>query len=256
MDDFEALPIQFMNYHGATNIDDMFETMEYAVDKDDIQHIFIDNLQFLLPRKLSLKSPFERLDLQDQVVDRFRNFATAKNVNVIMVVHPKKEDDIMDLGLGSIGGSAKCSQEADMVMILQKPNLGGAVALDIKKNRYDGFLGRIMLQYNATNQTLTQASDIISFQTDKNKYNSNLGMKVTLPAKHLWEQAMKRREEERSKTISNAMTSAKSAVENMVSPSEISSIDPTPEDSALAEVSKPVKSKSPRVGSKASKKQM
>jgi hypothetical protein len=60
-----------------------------------------------------------------------------------------------------------------------------------------------MLQYNAVNQTLTQASDIISFQTENNNSHANqkskltnaLGMKVTIPPKDLWERALKRREE-------------------------------------------------------------
>lgn len=67
--------------------------------------------------------------------------------------------------------------------------------MDVKKNRYDGLLGRIMLQYTAVNQTLTQASDIISFETRNNKLSNSLGVKVTVPAKNLWEQAVKRREE-------------------------------------------------------------
>ena len=40
-------------------------------------------------------------------------------VNIIVVIHPKKEDDSIELGLSSIGGTAKATQEADLVMILQ-----------------------------------------------------------------------------------------------------------------------------------------
>lgn len=83
MDDFESLPIQYMNYYGSTPIDTVLETMEYAVDKDDIQHIIIDNLQFMLPRT-SIKptsNAFEKYDLQDFVLDKLRLFATSKNVS-------------------------------------------------------------------------------------------------------------------------------------------------------------------------------
>ena len=54
-------------------------TMEAVVYKDDIQHIIIDNLQFLLPR-VPAKSAFEKFEFQDSVVDEFRRFATEKNV--------------------------------------------------------------------------------------------------------------------------------------------------------------------------------
>jgi hypothetical protein len=40
-------------------------------------------------------------------------------------------------------GSAKATQEADLVLILQR--LEGHAYLDVKKNRYDGAVGRIYL---------------------------------------------------------------------------------------------------------------
>lgn len=92
--------------------------MEYTVDKDDVQHIILDNLQFLLPRTMT-KSSFEKYDYQDLVIEKFRRFCTLKNVNIILVVHPRKEEDESILGLSSIGGSAKASQEADLVLLLQ-----------------------------------------------------------------------------------------------------------------------------------------
>ncbi len=58
MDDFESLPLHYMNYYGATAIEQVLETMEYAVDKDDIQHIIIDNLQFMMPRLTNMKNSF------------------------------------------------------------------------------------------------------------------------------------------------------------------------------------------------------
>lgn len=41
------------------------------------------------------------------------------------MIHPRKEDDRMALGMSSIFGSAKATQEADMVIILQKPSTDG-----------------------------------------------------------------------------------------------------------------------------------
>lgn len=62
---------------------------------------------------------FDKFDQQDQAISQFRQFATEKNVNVILVVHPRKEDDDAALGVASIGGSAKASQESDIVIIMQ-----------------------------------------------------------------------------------------------------------------------------------------
>lgn len=57
--------------------------------------------------------------LQDIALDKFRKFATEKNVHVTLVIHPRKEDEGHRLTTSSIFGSAKASQEADLVVILQ-----------------------------------------------------------------------------------------------------------------------------------------
>jgi hypothetical protein len=43
-------------------------------------------------------------------------------VNVIIVVHPRKEDEMASLDLSSVFGTAKATQEADIVLILQVDN--------------------------------------------------------------------------------------------------------------------------------------
>lgn len=57
--------------------------------------------------------------LQDVALDKFRKFATEKNVHITLVIHPRKEDEGHKLTLSSIFGSAKATQEADLVVILQ-----------------------------------------------------------------------------------------------------------------------------------------
>eukprot|EP00600_Ochromonadales_sp_CCMP1393_P010116 CAMPEP_0174961352 /NCGR_PEP_ID=MMETSP0004_2-20121128/4192_1 /TAXON_ID=420556 /ORGANISM="Ochromonas sp., Strain CCMP1393" /LENGTH=1031 /DNA_ID=CAMNT_0016209787 /DNA_START=137 /DNA_END=3232 /DNA_ORIENTATION=+ len=155
--DFEALPLQLLNFHGATEVDRIMAAMDAAVYKDDIQHIIIDNLQFLLPRAAA-RNAFEKFEFQDSVIERFRHFATEKNVNIILVIHPRKEDETSLLSISSIFGSAKASQEADLVMILQNalPSTGSGGltnthihrTLEVKKNRYDGHTGSVPLQFN------------------------------------------------------------------------------------------------------------
>jgi hypothetical protein len=40
-------------------------------------------------------------------------------VNIIVVIHPEKSQDDIPLGLSSIGATAKATQEADLVLMLQ-----------------------------------------------------------------------------------------------------------------------------------------
>ena len=57
--------------------------------------------------------------VQDAALDKFRKFATEKNVHITLVIHPRKEDEAFKLTTSSIFGSAKASQEADLIVILQ-----------------------------------------------------------------------------------------------------------------------------------------
>lgn len=63
---------------------------------------------------------YQKFDLQDKVSSMLRKIATELDVHVCLVVHPKKVEDDTQLSAGSIFGSAKITQEADNVMILQK----------------------------------------------------------------------------------------------------------------------------------------
>jgi twinkle protein len=85
----------------------------------------------------------------------------ALQVNVILVVHPRKEDDRVALNISSVFGSAKATQEADLVMILQVfllpdahshtlslQRIEGGSFVDIRKNRYDGQLGKVAVDFN------------------------------------------------------------------------------------------------------------
>lgn len=122
MNDFENLPLKFMSFFGGSDIEHIIEVMDHAIYQDDISHIIIDNLQFMTPRQFSSKSTvnqFEKFDIQDYLIDRFRKFATEKNVNVILVIHPRKVEEDQPLSLASISGTSKATQEADIVLILQ-----------------------------------------------------------------------------------------------------------------------------------------
>ncbi len=182
-DDFESLPLKFMNFHAGTDLSQVLEAMDFAVYRDDVQHIIIDNLQFMMPRasipgitsptgastqSLRAMANFDKFTQQDAVIDEFRRFATEKQVNIILVIHPRKEDENQMLGMSSIFGSAKATQEADLVLILQRIAAGrrwgnGAppggedvpesMALSVKKNRYNGHTGKIDIGFNPATKT-------------------------------------------------------------------------------------------------------
>ena len=61
--------------------------MDYAVYANDVEHIGLDNLQFMMG--MSAGKGFEKFDSQERALDMFRQFATSKNVHITLVVHPR-----------------------------------------------------------------------------------------------------------------------------------------------------------------------
>lgn len=64
------------------------QTMAHAVYVYDIQHVIVDNLQFMLGA-----SPHTSMDfyaIQNMAVAEFRKFASARNVHITLVMHPRK----------------------------------------------------------------------------------------------------------------------------------------------------------------------
>ena len=135
-DEFEKLPLYFMNFRGASDVKAVIDAMEHAVYVHDVEHIILDNLQFMLDRSVG----GDKFEAQDLSIMLFRKFATEKNVHVTLVCHPRKEEEGGKLGINSFFGSAKATQEADNVLILQYDGRSRK-HLEVKKNRYDGTLG-------------------------------------------------------------------------------------------------------------------
>uniref|UniRef100_A0A8C6JHV8 Twinkle mtDNA helicase n=1 Tax=Melopsittacus undulatus TaxID=13146 RepID=A0A8C6JHV8_MELUD len=155
-DRFEDLPLYFMTFHGQQNIKAVVDTMQHAVYMYDITHVVVDNLQFMMGYEhLSV----DRLAAQDYIVGAFRKFATDNNCHITLVIHPRKEDDEKELQTASIFGSAKASQEADNVLILQDRKLAsgpGKRYLQVSKNRFDGDVGVFPLEFNKTSLTFSK----------------------------------------------------------------------------------------------------
>ncbi|XP_066478316.1 twinkle mtDNA helicase [Tiliqua scincoides] len=154
-DKFEDLPLYFMTFHGHQNIKTVIDTMRHAVYMYDISHVVIDNLQFMMGQE---QLTVDRLAVQDYIVGAFRKFATDNNCHVTLVIHPRKEDEERELQTASIFGSAKASQEADNVLILQDRKLvtgPGKRYLQVSKNRFDGDVGIFPLEFNKTSLTFS-----------------------------------------------------------------------------------------------------
>ncbi|CAN9508644.1 unnamed protein product [Ophioblennius macclurei] len=146
-DKFEELPLYFMTFHGQQNIKAVLDTMQHAVYLYDINHVVIDNLQFMMGQEnLSV----DKFAVQDHIVGVFRKFATNSCCHVTLIIHPRKEEDDRELQTASIFGSAKASQEADNVLILQEKKMvtcPGRRSLQVTKNRFDGDVGIFPLDF-------------------------------------------------------------------------------------------------------------
>lgn len=154
-DRFEDLPLYFMTFHGQQSIKSVIDTMQHAVYVYDVCHVVIDNLQFMMGHE---QFSSDRIAAQDYIVGAFRKFATDNSCHVTLVIHPRKEDDDKELQTASIFGSAKASQEADNVMILQDRKLAtgpGKRYLQVSKNRFDGDVGVFPLEFNKSSLTFS-----------------------------------------------------------------------------------------------------
>ena len=145
---FEGLPMYFMSYYGAQSLKRVLKTIEYAIYTYDIEHVIIDNLQFMV----NANNGDDRFQLMDNAIASFRKCASKHNVHVTVVIHPRKEIDGSVLQTSSIYGSAKASQEADNVLILQALD---ETSMQVSKNRFSGTIGVIPLCFNPSSLCLS-----------------------------------------------------------------------------------------------------
>lgn len=150
-DQFAKLPLFFMDYHGSNDIRRVIETMEYACYVHDCNHIILDNLQFMTGGQVYGREVFGVLD---HALAQIREFCTKRDVHVSLVVHPRKEDDDQRLMISSVFGTAKATQEADNVIALQRTKKGPL--LHVLKNRYDGALGGLPIQFDRKAKLFTE----------------------------------------------------------------------------------------------------
>ena len=79
-------------------------------------------------------------------MSRLRRIANNYNVHVVIVIHPRKTEENEDISIQPIYGTSKAAQEADNIWMIQKRD--GYRLFDIKKNRFDGDVGKIAMAYD------------------------------------------------------------------------------------------------------------
>ncbi|XP_055332050.1 twinkle mtDNA helicase-like [Paramacrobiotus metropolitanus] len=159
-DRFELLPLYFLVFYGQQSMENVIEAMKHAVYLHDIEHIVVDNLQFMMGSS-NFRSLNDRIVHQDRLIEGFRRFASEHDCHVTVVVHPRKELEEAQLTAQSIYGGVKASQEADNVLILQNNRgktgmLQGRRYIEVVKNRFDGELGVMPLYFDKESQSFVK----------------------------------------------------------------------------------------------------
>ncbi|XP_034254853.1 twinkle protein, mitochondrial [Thrips palmi] len=174
-DSLERLPMYFMKFHGQHSLEKVMQVLEHAQYVYDIGHVIIDTVQFMMGVSED-SSGADRFWRQDNIIAAFRSFATLYNCHVTLVIHPRKERQGEHLGLNSVFGGAKATQEADNVLMLQdyRESQGG-LFLKVLKNRFCGDVGRVPLEFNKSSLRFTQQqmfpSDKLGKEGSWNKLN-------------------------------------------------------------------------------------
>jgi twinkle protein len=173
-DSFEQLPLYFLKFHGSTDIGSVLDAMDHAVYVYDVEHILLDNLQFMLGTG---SSRFDRFEQQDHAVAAFRSFATRKNVHITLAVHPRKEHEDL-LSITSVFGSAKVTQEADNVILVQSLDKDRQLrTINVQKNRYDGDIGHIPFKFDKFSRRIMEMSQY-EFEEQKRRLNQGHGINI------------------------------------------------------------------------------
>lgn len=142
---FKSLKLHFLMLHGQHSIKTVIDAMVHAVIANGVQHVVVDNLQFMINAD-DMNSSLDLYRLQDRIFSEFRRFATLHNCHVTLVIHPRKEPESAELNNNSISGTAKATQEADNIIILQSTKQRQYI--QVTKNRYDGTRGHFFLEFD------------------------------------------------------------------------------------------------------------
>lgn len=158
-DRLEKLPMYFMKFHGQHSLEKVMKVLVHAQYVYDIGHVIIDTVQFMMGVSED-SSGTDRFWRQDNIIAAFRSFATEYNCHVTLVIHPRKERAGENLGLNSVFGGAKATQEADNVLMLQDyREAKGGLFLKILKNRFCGEVGKVPLEFSRNSLRFSQQKE-------------------------------------------------------------------------------------------------
>uniref|UniRef100_A0A914BZC2 SF4 helicase domain-containing protein n=1 Tax=Acrobeloides nanus TaxID=290746 RepID=A0A914BZC2_9BILA len=119
------------------SINAIANSIREQVISGNIQHVVIDNLQFVVGLSTLHKenlSFMERVNLQDRFVGLLRSIASDFGPHITLVVHPRKSAVDESLNVQDVAGSARITQEADNLLVIQRRRD------DVDKRKYRKFL--------------------------------------------------------------------------------------------------------------------
>lgn len=180
-DRFAELPMYFLAFRGSTHIQQVIDAMDYANYVHDCSHMILDNLQIMTSGQEYGKDRFAVLD---HAATEIRDFCTLRNVHVSLVVHPRKENDDQKIMTSSIFGSAKATQEADNLIVLQRGKDPVLRHLDVLKNRFNGNTGHVTLLFDRESCLYAQGGaefDTLKWAKSDNRRMQPLDMAGTVP---------------------------------------------------------------------------
>ena len=118
----------------------LFQDIQDVVESEGISLVVIDNLM-----ALSLTFSGEKNDRQTQFINEIKSYAKQKNIHIILVCHPRKEQSYQLLRADSIAGTADLVNMCDNLFIVHR------VGRDFQKRAKDFFgewLVKDMENYN------------------------------------------------------------------------------------------------------------
>uniref|UniRef100_A0A0N5C1J8 SF4 helicase domain-containing protein n=1 Tax=Strongyloides papillosus TaxID=174720 RepID=A0A0N5C1J8_STREA len=127
LDKFEKKQTDFIFLKGDDfrnkTISEIYNILEKNIVQYGIQHIVVDNIQFLVGLCALANekiTPMERNSLQDRFVSLLRNLATDYGVHVTIVLSPRRTTGDYSIDLQDINSSGKITQEADNILVISR----------------------------------------------------------------------------------------------------------------------------------------
>ena len=104
----------YNNAYG-NDIDQIIRTIDYCIDKKQIDVVVLDNLM-----SVNLGNAYDKNEKQSVFIKEIKKFAVDKNVHIVIVAHPRKS--LGFLRKDDIAGTADLTNMVDNVFIVHRVN--------------------------------------------------------------------------------------------------------------------------------------